>query len=282
MKVLLISDFGIRHSLGGAQRSNQLILDEGIQRGHDISIYHYDTDQSVLWENIYDIVISSNLEVLSKTNPMIIQYCTSAHNHVRLEHDFCRYLDRNVRQLLYETCQKTFFLTNYHYKKFVEYYGDYFINVEIVPDPIDMKKFYNMELERKDDILYVGFMHPLKGTNNFMNYVINNPDKSFTVAGWGDNKYEDFMRNTSNVNFLGKIDYADMMVLYNTHKQMYYKPEFDEPFCRAVGEALMCGVHIIGDSDKIGSLHMLKEDPINFAKKCNDAAKTFWETLECL
>jgi hypothetical protein len=27
---------------------------------------------------------------------------------------------------------------------------------------------------------------------------------------------------------------------------------------------------------------MLKEDPINFAKKCNDAAKTFWEILECL
>ena len=60
MKVLLVSDFGIRHSLGGAQRSNRLILDEGVQRGHDISIYHYDTDQSVLWDT-YDVVISSNL-----------------------------------------------------------------------------------------------------------------------------------------------------------------------------------------------------------------------------
>ena len=63
MKILLVSDFGIRHSLGGAQRSNRLILDEGIERGHDISIYHYDTDQSVLWDN-YDLVISSNLEII--------------------------------------------------------------------------------------------------------------------------------------------------------------------------------------------------------------------------
>jgi glycosyltransferase involved in cell wall biosynthesis len=211
---------------------------------------------------------------------MVLQYCATSNNHVRLEHDFCRYLDNNVREYLYTSCKKTFFLTNYHYKKFVEYYGDYFVNVEIVPDPIDKSKFYNMELERKDDILYVGFMHPLKGTDNFINYVTNNTDKTFTVAGWGDSRYEDFMNNTSNVNFLGKIDYADMIQLYNSHKQMYYKPEFDEPFCRAVGESLMCGVEIIGDSDKIGSLHMLEEDPLNFASKCNDAAKTFWEILE--
>ena len=279
MKVLLVSDFGIKHSVGGAQRSNQIILDEGIQRGHDISIYHYDTDQSVLWDT-YDIVISSNLEVLSRTNPMILQYCATSDNHVRLEHDFCRYLDNNIRRYLYTSCKKTFFLTNYHYRKFVEYYGNYFVNVEIVPDPINMHRFYNMELERKDDILYVGFMHPLKGTDNFISYVNNNPGNSFTVAGWGDNRYEDFMRHRSNVNFLGKIDYADMMQLYNTHEQMYYKPEFDEPFCRAVGEALMCGVSIIGDSDKIGSLHMLKEDPVNFADKCNRASEIFWEVLE--
>ena len=281
MKILLVSDFGIKHSLGGAQRSNQLILDEGIERGHDISIYHYDTDQSVLWDN-YDVVISSNLEIISRTNPMILQYCTTSPNHVRLEHDFCRYLDNNIREYLYTSCVKTFFLTNYHYKKFVEYYGDYFKNVEIVPDPISKHRFHDMELERKDDILYVGFMHPLKGTDNFINYVINNTDKTFTVAGWGDSRYEDFMKSTSNVNFFGKIDYADMVQLYNSHKQMYYNPDFDEPFCRAVGEALMCGVDIIGDSDKIGSLYMYRDDPVGFADKCDNAAKTFWEILECL
>ena len=281
MKILLVSDFGIRHSLGGAQRSNQLILDEGIERGHDISIYHYDTDQSVLWDN-YDLVISSNLEIISRTNPMILQYCVTSPNHVRLEHDFCRYLDNNIREYLYTSCVKTFFLTNYHYKKFVEYYGDYFENVEIVPDPISKHRFYDMGLERKDDILYVGFMHPLKGTDNFINYVINNTDKTFTVAGWGDSRYEDFMKSASNVNFFGKIDYADMVQLYNSHKQMYYNPDFDEPFCRAVGEALMCGVDIIGDSNKIGSLYMYQDDPASFADQCDNAAKTFWEILECL
>jgi len=45
---------------------------------------------------------------------------------------------------------------------------------------------------------------------------------------------------------------------------------------------LMCGVEIIGDSDKIGSLYMHEEDPVAFANKCNDAAQNFWEILECL
>lgn len=281
MKILFISDFGVHHNLGGAQRSNKIIIDEGIKREHDISIYHYDSIQTVLWDN-YDIVISSNLEVISKTNPMLIQFCATANKHVRLEHDFCRYLDNNIRQYLYSSCKKTFFLTNYHYKKFVEYYGDYFVNVEIVPDPIDMNEFYNMNLVRNTDILYIGFMHPLKGTENFINYVNNNPDKKFKVAGWGDKRYEDFMKNNSSIQFLGKIDHIKMAELYNTHMQMYYNPEFDEPFCRSVGEALMCGVEVIGNSDKIGSLHMMQEDPVNFASKCNYAAQSFWEILECL
>lgn len=279
MKILFISDFGIHHNSGGAQRSNQILIDEGVYRGHDISIYHYDSKQEILWDN-YDIVISSNLEVISQTNPMLIQYCATADKHIRLEHDFCRYLDSNIRKYLYSSCIKTFFLTNYHYKKFIEYYGDYFVNVEIVPDPIDKHKFYNMGLVRSNDILYIGFMHPLKGTDNFINYVNNNPNKNFKVAGWGDKRYEDFMRSASNIEFIGKINHSKMPELYNTHAKMYYKPEFDEPFCRAVGEALMCGVEIIGDSDKIGSLYMMQEDPINFATRCDNASKTFWEILE--
>lgn len=279
MKVLLVSDFDMHHTPGGAQRSNHILMRAGRDRKHNISIYNYDSDQSILWDH-YDITISSNLEVLSRTNPMIIQYCATSLNHVRLEHDFCRYLEPNIRKFLYRSCMKTFFLTNYHYQKFIQYYGDYFVNVEIVPDPIDTDVFKNKNLKRSDDILYVGFMHPLKGTDNFISYINNNPDKTFKVAGWGDKRYEDFMRNTPNVKFLGKVGYADMPILYNTHKQMYYNPEFDEPFCRAVGEAILCGVEIIGGSDKIGSIHMYNEDQTYFADKCHHAANRFWEILE--
>ena len=50
MKILLISDFGLHHTPGGAQRSNQIILDEGISRGHDIKCFHYDSEVRILEE----------------------------------------------------------------------------------------------------------------------------------------------------------------------------------------------------------------------------------------
>lgn len=283
MKVLLISDFGIHHSLGGAQRSNQIIIDKGKSRGHEIEVYHYDSDASVLFKE-YDVVISSNLEVLSK-HPGIIQYIINCKNHVRLEHDFCRYLDNETRKFLYKSCKKTFFLTMYHYSKFVDYYGDYFINCEIVPDPIDVLNFRALEdlgYSRKNDILYVGFMHPLKGTGNFIDYVNKNPDKKCVVAGWGGIEYENFMHEKENINFLGKVAYEKMPSLYNSYKLMYYNPEFDEPFCRSVGEALCCGMKIIGNSNKIGSLHMYNEDPGMFRTRCAEAEENFWEKIECL
>ena len=39
-------------------------------------------------------------------------------------------------------------------------------------------------------MLYAGFMHMLKGTEGFFNYVLQNPDKEFVVAGWGSPLYE--------------------------------------------------------------------------------------------
>jgi hypothetical protein len=54
MKVLLISDFGVEHNSGGAQRSNQIIIDEGRSRGHTVRSFHYDSNFSLLLDS-YEI-----------------------------------------------------------------------------------------------------------------------------------------------------------------------------------------------------------------------------------
>lgn len=277
-KFCFVSDFGIQHTPGGAQRSNQIILDEGYRRGHYIEVYHYDSDFSRISDN-FDVVISSNLEIISNKYPGMIYYFTDGKKHVRLEHDMCSYLNPNVRRMLYESCHKSFFLTQYHYQQFVDKYGDYFVNVEIVPDPIDKTKFFDMGLSRSDEILYIGYAHYLKGTDNFLKYANQNPDKKFVAASWGSNEYISAMRIAPNIT-QRLVPFEEMPKLYNSHRQMYYNPIVQEPFCRAVGEALMCGVSIIGDSDRIGSLHMYKEDPSNFANRCHNAASTFWSIIE--
>ena len=279
MKILFISDFSLHHSVGGAQRSNDIIFKEGLRRGHTITMLHIDMDYSNILNKEFDLVISSNMESFFTYKKEVFEYCCNARKHVRLEHDMCRYLDPESRKRLFNNCDISFFLTSHHINKFIESYGDIFKNVTIVPDPIDGSVFYNRNEPRKNRILYTGFMHKLKGTENFINFAIANPELMFTVAGWGPEVYENFMKSNYNIDFLGKVDYNDMPKVYNSHDAMFCYPEMDEPFCRSVGEAIACGIEKFICNDKIGSLNMAHEDK-DFIFKCNKAHETFWEKCE--
>lgn len=284
MRVLFISDFGLQHTCGGAQRSNDIIINKGKERGHDVKLFTYDGDIALLNDQ-YDIVVSSNLEVISGRYPQLVVAIGKLANHVRLEHDSNLYWDNDFRKYFWGSCRKSFFLTEFHHKFFVEMYGDIFPNVCVVPDPID--KSFTLIHDRifpdmKTRIGYVGFMHPLKGTDNFIQYVSNNPEKKFRVAAWGSAEYESTIRAFKNVEFLGEVPFRRMPEFYNDLESLYYNPVCNEPFCRSVGEALLCGTKIIGGSSKIGSLNMYNDDPIGFREKCLNAADKFWEEIECL
>jgi len=281
MKVLWISDFGISHSIGGAQRSNQIVIDEGRSRDYLVTEFNHSTDKNVLKDS-YDLVVSSNLEILSSKYSDIIEYISSANKHVRLEHDANRYLSQENREILFGSCDISFFLTQFHYDKFVGMYGSIFKNVEVIPDPIDTKMFYNMENEREDKILYVGYMHYLKGTSVFLEYVAENPNLQFVMACWGSTNYQQVARSLSNIEWLGSVDYSKMPNLYNKYKILYYHPIFFEPFCRSVGEALLCGMEI-NSNNIVGSLHhysAMGEE--QFKSTCGNAASLFWNHVEAI
>lgn len=282
MKVLLISDYSLSHSSGGAQRSNDLLMQKGREIGHFISEFNYDSDAKHILNQHYDVVISSNLEAISSTSPDIVRWICTHPYHVRLEHDSNRYLSPEVRQALFASCKKTFFLSKFHYKNFVESYGDYFVNVEIVADPIDASLFFDNKRKREDKILYVGFMHQLKGTNGFLSYCLCNPDLNFVVAGWAsDESYIRSCHALDNVEVLGKVNYEEMPSLYNTYKKMFYKPLFYEPFCRSVAEAIMCGMEV-DSNDLIGSVHLYEQVGHQaFVSQCDKAPEIFWEKLGC-
>lgn len=278
MKCLLVTDFNLSHTPGGAQRSNQVIIDTGRNLGHEIVSYNYDSDISLLFDD-YDVVISSNLEVIYKSVNGIINFLASKDNHVRLEHDMNYYLSVEDRRILWESCKKSFFLTDFHHKKFIQTYGDIFKNVEIVPDPID-RSFKKHNSKREDVCLYVGFMHELKGTQNFLKYVDENPNKKFVAACWGNEQWVSQIKSRKNIEFLQAIPHEKMPELYNSVSEMFYCPECWEPFCRSVGEAILCGVPSITANDKIGCLDMYLRDKTNFADKCYNASEAFWSILE--
>jgi hypothetical protein len=279
MKILWISDYSLVHTKGGAQRSDDIIIEEGRGMGFDITWLNVDSYPALMDQN-YDHVISTNLEQISQTSPHIVNWLQHHPQHSRLEHDMCAYLSPDDRKLLFSNCKNTFFLTQFHYNLFKNAYGDFFKNVNIVSDPIDTRVFYDKRIERQDKILYVGMMHMLKGTELFFNYVFDNPDRDFIVAGWGGGMYEFLAKSAPNVEFLGTVDYKDMPNIYNAYEQMMYLPVASEPFCRSIGEAILCGMKVNTKIGTIGCLEELEKVGMDkFKENCNNAPKDFWKII---
>jgi glycosyltransferase involved in cell wall biosynthesis len=281
-KILWLSDFDLDEAVGGAQRSDTILIKKGNELGLGIHKVNYHTFNKAINIHDYDCVISSNLCAISQLQPWILDELSKHKYHVRIEHDSNEYLSQENRKKLFFNCKKTFFLTNYHYSFFKELYGDIFSNVEIVPDPIDSTVFCDKGQKREDKILYVGYMHPQKGSGNFFEHVLRNPDKKFALAGWSDYYTYNFLaEKIPNIEYLGLVEYESMPNVYNKYKSLYYEPNLREPFCRSVAEAILCGMLIATSKEnQIGCIHDIAKYGINkFKENCNSAPTIFWNKV---
>ena len=278
MKVLFVSDFTLEQRNGGAQVSNSLIINKGRELGYEID-EHSHNSSIIDFLTTYDLVISSNLEVISKISPAKLGFILGLSNFIRLEHDSCSYLSDEDRECLFTKSKKNFFLTTYHHSFFKEIYGDYFKNVEIVYDPIDTSIFKKEEKEKIYDVVYCGYLHRLKGLNNLINFARNNPDRNIDVFGWADTNPTSLFEKESNINFRGVYKHEEMASVFQQCNAIFHSPVVREPFCRMIGEALLCGVEeIIGDTSKIGSYLEFEDVGYEkFKKGCEEAASLFWE-----
>tara|TARA_B100000900_G_scaffold330972_1_gene291575 strand:- start:45 stop:893 length:849 start_codon:yes stop_codon:yes gene_type:complete len=280
MRVLFISDFTLEQRQGGAQVSNKLLIDKGRELGLDIKEHHHNSSVTDFLSS-YDLVINSNLEAISKISPPKIPLIIKSPNSVRLEHDSCSYLDDETRKLLFSKAKKNFFLSNYHYNYFKHLYGDYFHNVEIVYDPIDTSKFKKSDHEKTYDVVYCGYLHSLKGLNNLLKFAKQNTDRQIDIFGWGELSPQETFKGYDNINFNGQLKYEEIPSIFQSAKAIFHQPIVNEPFCRMVGEAILCGVEeIIGDKSKIGAyLEFNDVGYKNFKDGCENAPSIFWERV---
>jgi len=281
-KILWLADHDLDVAPGGAQRSDKIIIDQGKLLGYNILKLNNKTYNSSININDYDVLITSNLYALSAKNPDLINNISKHRYHVRLEHDSNEYLKQEDRIKLFGSCVKSIFLSDFHISFFKEKYGDIFKNVEIIYDPIDFNTFIDFKNEREDKILYAGYLHPLKGAFEFFDFALSNSDKQFVIAGWTDNNIIHHLCDSiKNVEYLGLKEYEEMPIIYNKYKYMFYYPNINEPFCRSVAEAILCGMSIITrKQNKIGCIcEISKIGSEKFKEKCGRASLTFWEKI---
>lgn len=281
-KILWLADYNLSQAPGGAQRSDEIIINQGRKLGLDIFRVNHETFGRHINIYDYDILISSNVCAITQKNNYILDQISNHKYHVRIEHDSNDYLSQESRVKLFSFCKKTFFLTDYHFWFFKELYGDIFKNVEIVPDPIETSEFYDYGQKRENKVLYVGYMHPLKGSNSFFEHVLNNPNQDFAVAGWTSYQTYNFLcSKIPNIEYLGLVNYEQMPQIYNKYTSLYYEPNLREPFCRSVAEAIVCGMELLtSKQSQIGCLYDIQKHGLqSFKENCKNSPLTFWNKI---
>jgi hypothetical protein len=280
VKILFISDFSLKHNSGGAQVSNDIIINKGIELGHDITLHNYDSSPiNLIYQ--YDIIISSNLETIYHNSKYLFDFIINHPSHIRLEHDSCLYLKKQDRELLFNSSKINFFLSEFHLEFFKDFYGDIFNNIEIVYDPIDTSLFYDDNSEKIYDVIYCGFIHPLKGSNNLIKFCNDNIDRKIDIFGWSqDQNIINQLSLLKNVKIHNKVSHSEISNIFRKAKYIYHSPEVNEPFCRMIAEALLCGCKFIGNESKIGSLkEYIKHGKEEFEKKCKTGSEIFWSKI---
>ena len=281
MRVLFISDFTLEDNSGGAQVSNKILIDKGRELGYEIKEHNYRSSATDFLSS-YDLVVNSNLEVISKITPEKMPLILRMPNSVRLEHDSCSYLTDDLREQLFSKAEKNFFLSNYHLEFFRNLYGGYFHDVEINYDPIDTSLFTKSKDGKEYDVVYCGYLHPLKGFNKLLDFAKTNPDRQVDVFGWGEASADHFFKDIKNIKYHGLLSHNEVSEVFKKSKALFHSPIVNEPFCRMVGEALLCGIdEIIGDTSKIGAYkEFSKVGYDKFKEGCENAASKFWEQVK--
>ena len=279
MRVLFISDFTLEDNSGGAQVSNKILIDKGRELGYEIKEHNYRSSATDFLSS-YDLVINSNLALINRITPEKMPLILRMPNSVRLEHDSCSYLSDDIRRQLFANAKKNFFLSQYHLEFFQKLYGDYFHDVEINYDPIDTSLFTKSEDSKEYDVVYCGYLHQLKGFDKLLDFAKTNPNRQVDVFGWAASgiSADHFFKDIENIKYHGLLPHNEVAGVFKKSKALFHSPIVNEPFCRMVCEALLCGVEeIIGDTSKIGAyLEFKKVGYEKFKNDCQGAAEKFW------
>ena len=253
-KIIWVQDFNTITHPGGAQLTNQYVIDWGKNLGFDIEECSiYTIEKLGVSPNYYlregDLFILNNIVHLNSKYPSLIQEIIRYKNYIRFEHDYIwmhgnLYKEEFMKELFSKSLLNIY-LSPLH-RDTHEEYGVLRDNDVYCPSPIDSEMFKIMpEIERKpNSVIYTGGISRHKGIENIMNFAQNHPEFSFDLVGWEE--HPELLENApENVTAIPTIPYEDMPKMLNKYESFIHLPNWNEPFGRSVAEAHLCGCKLL-------------------------------------
>lgn len=267
IQIIWLADYTTKEHQGGAQQTNQVMVDYGIKRGHRIE---YMTPLGFSSKKIdkADLVITNNIV---KFGPYQINWVINNSTYIRYEHDYdATKLIKNFPQL-WEKSKLNIFLSPLHKKETERIFGKK-VEGKIIPSPIIG---FEDRGEKREGVLWAGNIVPEKGVSNVIRYIKQNPDTKLTVAGFGKEP------ELSGAKFIGEVPHHEMINQYNLHETFIHLPLWKEPFGRTIVEAYLCGCNLIVNNNcGVMSYGWDWSDYDAIKNNVTNSPRLFWESVE--
>jgi len=288
-KIIWVQDFNTATHPGGAQLTNQYVIDWGKNLGFDIeecSIYTIDKlgkdPRYYLMEG--DFYIMNNVVHLNKLYPFLIREIINYKKYIRYEHDYMwmhgTLYDPEMMRELFSKSLMNIYLSPLHHEVHQEK-GLGRKDDTIMPSPIDEKVFRRMShIERiPNTCIYTGGITNHKGIINVLNYARKHPEIRFDLVGWIE--HPEVLENApENVRVIPEIPHNRIAEVLNTYESFIHLPDWNEPFGRSVAEALLCGCKLI-INEKIGFLSFMwnYRNREWLSSMLTNTPSSFWKTV---
>ncbi len=131
--------------------------------------------------------------------------------------------------------------------------------IAVVPNPTSIKKT-SMDGPTGEYVAFAGRVSAEKGVDIFLTAAARMPDVPFKVAGDGPVLSEMIAKAPSNVEFLGRLAFEDLLTFYRKSRALVVPSLWFEPFGMVVVDAMALGVPVI--ASRIGGLPHVVEDRV--------------------
>jgi len=217
---------------GGAEISNFTAIDVGKKLGFDVAGYVLNNDSSAYRViDQADIIIVNNLHAERKTE-FVDRLIRENKPFIKYDHDLC---EKDLR--VYKHSRLNIFISPLHKKHYVEQCGQEIEAKSIcLPLAFDVDVWPRVIDGRIKNSVFVPTYQ--KCRDNALEYVRNNPDRSYYVSG-------SMMPVGVDVNMLGAIPYVDMPEQFQKYETVLHLPQSGCAGERVLFEAVMSGCKVI-------------------------------------
>lgn len=282
MRIAWLADFDVDTRMGGAQLTNQYVIEEGRKRGHVIDeIGLLNLNETDKFLNGYDFYIINNYVEIAKHKPGrdLLSYIVKNKIYMKYAHDYDyspeqTEEDREFQQKLYRMSLFNVALSPLHKRELENALILEDRDTVVIPPYIDTDLFQDRGVRRNENmVIALGEVAEHKGIYNIMKWANQNEKQIIDFYGFNMNEFYYF-----NLIFNKPIEYSLVPLYLNMYESFIHLPNWKEPFGRTVAEAYLCGCKMI-TNENIGFNSYQLTDKSAIRLLLESGPSTFWKVV---